>query len=96
MSGSQNMFNNGIKETKYIKIKVNVDQYNILKQKAEEQNQTLSDYMVLKGMDDSKGTREIRNYIVKMLPDYYNRIKGVGNKELQQYLRDFGGALCRL
>lgn len=96
MPGSQNIFNNGIKKTKYIKIKVDIDQYTILKQKAEEQNQTLSDYMILKGTDNSKGTKEMRNSISKMLPDYYNRIRGVGNAELQQCLRDFGGALCRL
>ena len=96
MPGSQNKSNNGMKEAKYIKIKVNMDQYNRIKQKAEEQSLTLQDYMVLKGTDDTKGTKELRNSISKMIPDYYNQIKGVGNAELQQCLRDFGGALCRL
>ena len=96
MSGSQNKSNNGMKEAKYIKIKVNMDQYNSIKQKAEEQSLTLQDYIVLKGIGDAKGAEELRNSISKMIPDYYNQIKGVGNAELQQYLRDFGGALCRL
>ena len=96
MSGSQNQSNNGMKEAKYIKIKVNMDQYNRIKQKAEEQSLTLQNYLVLKGTDDVNGAEELRNSISKMLPDYYNRIKGVGNAELQQYLRDFGGTLCRL
>lgn len=94
MLKSESKSNNN--ETKFIKIKVNIDQYYKIKQKANDYNLTLQDYLVLKGTDDTKGVEEIRNSIVKLLPDYYNRIRGVGNTELQQYFTEFGGIICQL
>lgn len=81
---------------KYIKIAADIDTYNIINQKAKDSKMSLQNYTVLKVTDDNKGCQEIRNLIAKMLPEYYNRIKGVGNTELKQYLDDFGGSLCQL
>ena len=96
MQTSKNKSNNDMKETKYVKIKVDIDQYNNIKQRADVKGLTLQNYMVLKSTDDTKGAEEIRNSISMMLPDYYNRIKGLGNAKLQQYLLNLGGLLCQL
>lgn len=78
-----------------MKIEVLEEIHQIIKSNANKRNVTIKEYVISRSIDDRAGVEEIRGEISKALPVYYNQVKKIGDRELQQFFMDFGGALCR-
>lgn len=78
-----------------VKLEVPEEIYHIIKSNAGKKNLTIKQYVILRTTDDRVGVEEIRGEISKAVPVYYNQVKKIGDRELQQFFMDFGGALCR-
>ena len=78
-----------------IKIEVPEEIHHIIKSNADKRNVTIKEYVISRSIDNRVGVEEIRGEISKALPEYYNQVKKIGDRELQQFFMDFGGALCR-
>ena len=85
-----------IQHNKEIRFKLDLISYNQVKQKADNNRLDLNKYCILKVTDDVAGVEELKRTIIRMLPEYYNRIKGIGNTELRQYFKNFGALLWQL
>ena len=79
-----------------IKIEVPIELHAKLKLQAQKQNITLQHYCSTKLADCATGVNEIRNAIIKSVPDYYNHVAKIADPELKSYFYDFGGFVCRL
>lgn len=88
--------NQNLEKKIIIKLEVREETYHIIKGHADKKNLTMKQYVVLRTTDDRAGAEEIRGEISKALPVYYNQVKKIGDRELQQFFMDFGGVLCRL
>lgn len=83
---------------KKVTIKIDIPEvlYSRIKEDAQQRGLSIRAYAVRRLSDDTVGVEELRSEISKALPAYYNRVNEVGNKELQHFFRNFGGALCQL
>lgn len=84
------------KDTVTYKIAIPEQQYQVIKDRAEAQHLTMKEYGLLRLLDDTVGTEELRREIIKMMPHYYNCVNGVENAKLRRKLTEMGEKLCQL
>ena len=87
--------NQGADKKMMIKVEVPEEIHHMIKSNADKKNLSMKEFVILRTTDDRVGVEEIRGEISKALPMYYNQVRKIGDRELQQFFMDFGGALCR-
>ena len=83
------------KTIRTLRIDLTSEQYQNLKEQAEQQKRTLKDYTALKLTGDTKGVQLLSDQIMQIMPAFYNLVSEVENESVRNELMDFGGAICR-
>jgi len=78
-----------------MKIVLSREDHNAVKEKAERQNITLTQYAKERLLDSQICDSERRRMVAVMLPDYYNHVKGIPDAQLRNYFQEFGETICR-
>ena len=83
------------KDTITIKIELSKEEYQQVRERAEQKHITMKEYGRLRLLDDVRGTEELRREIMTAMPDYYNHVSELTDSRLYSFFLDFGETLCR-
>jgi len=76
-----------------IKVKVTREQHKHIKEAATKHHMTMSNFILLRLLDDSDRTCEQRTALIQQMPVYYRQVQEIQDSQQRSWFMDFGGAL---